>query len=232
MKREAKPINDIKDIPPNLSDEDHIAFLETHGVSEEFLERTEEVPENERPRPRTQPINVRFDSFTLGRLKDLANRRNVGYQTLLKEFVVERLYEEEKREGMLTAGHPREAHPQPGAAEQPRGINTAAKEFADVLIESYQTVAGHGDSAYELSDQRAEQFFNSVINNLQTQAEANLQIAPELAPQRGQEASRQPVTQEFVQAYMNFLNFMFSSSQEDRRAAKARRDKKRLDEFT
>jgi hypothetical protein len=27
--------------------------------------------------------------------------KNKGYQTLLKEFVVERLYEEEKREGIL-----------------------------------------------------------------------------------------------------------------------------------
>jgi hypothetical protein len=59
------------------------------------------VPEDERPRQRTRPINVRFDDFTLGRLKELADRRNVGYQTLLKEFVVERLYEEEKREGIL-----------------------------------------------------------------------------------------------------------------------------------
>ena len=31
----------------------------------------------------------------------LAARRNTGYQTLLKEFVVERLYEEEKREGII-----------------------------------------------------------------------------------------------------------------------------------
>jgi hypothetical protein len=44
---------------------------------------------------------VRFDDFMLGRLKELADRRNVGYQTLLKEFVAERLYEEEKREGIL-----------------------------------------------------------------------------------------------------------------------------------
>ena len=31
----------------------------------------------------------------------LAALRNTGYQTLLKEFVVERLYEEEKREGII-----------------------------------------------------------------------------------------------------------------------------------
>jgi hypothetical protein len=50
---------------------------------------------------RTTPIAIRFDQFTLQRLKSLAAARNTGYQTLLKEFVVERLYEEEKREGII-----------------------------------------------------------------------------------------------------------------------------------
>ena len=78
-------------------------FLMEHGVSESLLENTEEASEDERPRPRTKPINVRFDNFTLTRLKTLAESRNVGYQTLLKMFVQERLYEEEKREGVLSA---------------------------------------------------------------------------------------------------------------------------------
>jgi hypothetical protein len=50
---------------------------------------------------RTTPIAIRFDQFTLTRLRALAALRNTGYQTLLKEFVVERLYEEEKREGII-----------------------------------------------------------------------------------------------------------------------------------
>jgi hypothetical protein len=50
---------------------------------------------------RTTPIAIRFDQFTLQRLKALAAMRNTGYQTLLKEFVVERLYEEEKRAGII-----------------------------------------------------------------------------------------------------------------------------------
>jgi predicted DNA binding CopG/RHH family protein len=50
---------------------------------------------------RTTPIAIRFDQFTLMRLKSLAAARNTGYQTLLKEFVVERLYEEEKRAGII-----------------------------------------------------------------------------------------------------------------------------------
>jgi predicted DNA binding CopG/RHH family protein len=50
---------------------------------------------------RTKPVAVRFEEFTLQRLKDLAARRNTGYQTLLKGFVLERLYEEEKRERII-----------------------------------------------------------------------------------------------------------------------------------
>jgi predicted DNA binding CopG/RHH family protein len=50
---------------------------------------------------RTKPVAIRFDEFTLRRLKALAALHNTGYQTLLKEFVVERLYEEEKRAGII-----------------------------------------------------------------------------------------------------------------------------------
>lgn len=101
MSEEKKPINSPTDIPEGLSDEERMDFLEKHGVSEDFLENVEDAPENERPRPRTKPINVRFDDFTLDRLKTLAESKNVGYQTLLKTFVQERLYEEEKRAELL-----------------------------------------------------------------------------------------------------------------------------------
>ena len=47
------------------------------------------------------PVSLRFDTSTMKRLKDLARRRNKGYQALAKEFIVERLYEEEKREGII-----------------------------------------------------------------------------------------------------------------------------------
>jgi hypothetical protein len=54
-----------------------------------------------RPSPAHYPIAIRFDQFTLAPLKALAELRNTGYQTLLKQFVVERLYEEERREGII-----------------------------------------------------------------------------------------------------------------------------------
>jgi hypothetical protein len=71
-------------------------FLEQQARREKILSMQDAI------RPgRTTPIAIRFDQFTLTRLKALAALRNTGYQTLLKEFVVERLYEEEKRAGII-----------------------------------------------------------------------------------------------------------------------------------
>jgi hypothetical protein len=71
-------------------------FLEQQARREKALRMQDMV------RPgRTTPVAIRFDQFTLKRLRALATLRNTGYQTLLKEFVVERLYEEEKREGII-----------------------------------------------------------------------------------------------------------------------------------
>jgi hypothetical protein len=71
-------------------------FFEQQARREKILRMQDVV----RP-ARTTPVAVRFDQFTLKRLKALATLHNKGYQTLLKEFVVERLYEEEKRAGII-----------------------------------------------------------------------------------------------------------------------------------
>ncbi|CAN5643510.1 MAG: hypothetical protein M3494_18685 [Actinomycetota bacterium] len=52
MGEEKKPINNLSDIPENLSDEERMDFLEKHGLSEEFLDKVEDAPEDEHPRPR------------------------------------------------------------------------------------------------------------------------------------------------------------------------------------
>jgi predicted DNA binding CopG/RHH family protein len=102
--KDIQPITDPKQIPDDLGDEEQIAFWESHGVTEEYLAKTEEVPEEERPEkrsPRTKPVSIRFDTYTINRVKALAETKGVGYQTLIKAFVNERLYEEEQREGLL-----------------------------------------------------------------------------------------------------------------------------------
>ncbi len=97
------PLRDPSEVPLGMSEEEEREFWDTHEVTEEFLERAERVPDDELPpsRPRTRPISLRFDEDVLSRVRVMADRKHKGYQTLLKEFVVERLYEEEKREGII-----------------------------------------------------------------------------------------------------------------------------------
>jgi len=98
--------------------------------------------------------------------------------------------------------------------QQQQRVNQAAEEFANALREAYQTVASRGESAQQVNAEMTQQFFNSVISNLQSHAETNVQVGEELSSQaqRGQEATRQ-LTQESVQAYMDFINSMFSFAQ-------------------
>ncbi|HTR89800.1 MAG TPA: hypothetical protein VMG62_06790 [Solirubrobacteraceae bacterium] len=91
MTRSKEEVNPAKGL-----DLDPEVFL----AAQKRRERALEMQDHIRP-GRTTPIAIRFDPFTLTRLKALAAMRNIGYQTLLKEFVVERLYEEEKRAGII-----------------------------------------------------------------------------------------------------------------------------------
>ncbi|MBI5946737.1 MAG: hypothetical protein HY875_01195 [Chloroflexi bacterium] len=96
-------IHSEDEIPEFATEAEEHAFWSTHSLGEELLEQFGPPPEGllPPPRPRSTPVAVRFDRDTIGRLKTLAARKNKGYQTLLKEFVTERLYEEEKREGII-----------------------------------------------------------------------------------------------------------------------------------
>ncbi|MEJ7842565.1 MAG: CopG family antitoxin [Rubrobacter sp.] len=99
-----KEISSLEEIPDFKSEEEEAEFWATHSLGDEILDKMGPVPEDELPpvRPRTRPISLRFDDDTLKRLRLLAEKKHKGYQTLLKEFVAERLYEEEKREGIIS----------------------------------------------------------------------------------------------------------------------------------
>jgi predicted DNA binding CopG/RHH family protein len=45
-------------------------------------------------RPRTTQISLRLDRETISRLKTLARKRGIGYQTMIRMWVVERLAQE------------------------------------------------------------------------------------------------------------------------------------------
>ena len=93
-----------EDIPQSMTEAEEQQFWATHSLAGELLEEFGPPPPGLiPPRPRTTPVAIRFDADTLARLKAVAEKKHKGYQTLLKEFVSERLYEEEKREGILPA---------------------------------------------------------------------------------------------------------------------------------
>ena len=94
---------------------------------------------------------------------------------------------------------------------QVRRINEAAQQFAKALGQAYRTATDRTVLAQELNTQLTQQFFNSVINNLRSQAEDHREMIRELVDQQQrQQAAAQSLAQESANAYMGFLNSMFS----------------------
>ena len=103
---------------------------------------------------------------------------------------------------------------------QQRQVNEAAQKFAESLTEAYRAVAGRSVSAQELNAQLTQEFFNSVINSLRTQAESNRALAEDLIEQqRKQQEASQTLAQESVNAYMNFLGSVFALPRESAKTA-------------
>ena len=97
--------------------------------------------------------------------------------------------------------------------EQQR-LNQAAQEFTNALVESSRAAADLGVNAQEQNAQLTQEFFNRVIENLRTQAEDTRQMGQQLAEQQQQAIQAgQTLTQESVNAYMDFVNSMFSTAQ-------------------
>jgi len=104
-KKKLSTADSWSDVPNFANEADGAEWWSTHDPGDELLAQMKPVPltpeEQAARNARTHPVAIRFDDSTLERVRALAHRRHKGYQTLLKEFVVERLYEEEKREGMV-----------------------------------------------------------------------------------------------------------------------------------
>jgi ABC-type nitrate/sulfonate/bicarbonate transport system substrate-binding protein len=79
--------------------------------------------------------------------------------------------------------------------KQQNQVNEAAEKFAEAIKESYQALADRSVSAQELNAQLTQDFFNGVDL---------------IEQQRKQQEASQALTQESVNAYMDFLNSMFS----------------------
>ncbi|MDP8950639.1 MAG: hypothetical protein M3N18_00050 [Actinomycetota bacterium] len=104
--------------------------------------------------------------------------------------------------------------------QQQQRVNRAAEEFTNAIVESQRAMAERGVSLQEANAQLTQQFFNTVIENLQRTTEETRGAGQELAEQtrRGQEAG-QTLAQESVGAYMEFMNSLFSFGQAAPQAA-------------
>ncbi|MEF2279897.1 BrnT family toxin [Deinococcus sp. YIM 134068] len=96
-------ITDMSQIPAFQSEDEEAEFWATHGLAEHLLDAGNADPDL-LPPPRSRrstPMSLRLGVDLERRLRQLAEVKGTPYQTLLKEFVLERVYEEEKRHQLL-----------------------------------------------------------------------------------------------------------------------------------
>jgi hypothetical protein len=95
--------------------------------------------------------------------------------------------------------------------QQQQRINAVAKQFTDALVAASRATSDRSVATQKLGTQMTGYFFNSVMNNLRTQAEGTRQVTRRLADQqrRAQEATRE-FTQVSVNTYMNLLDSISS----------------------
>lgn len=87
-------LTSVEQIPSSFaSEEEEATFWDTHSISDELWEQLEPA----------EPLffEVGLDEDLAPRLGALARRRGVAGEDLARRFVAERLYEEEKREGII-----------------------------------------------------------------------------------------------------------------------------------
>lgn len=81
-------------LPRFSTDQEEADFWDTHD-STEFLEDTEPVDVTfVDARPAKKQISLRMDPEAIDKLKAIARRKGIGYQTLIRIWVMERLAQE------------------------------------------------------------------------------------------------------------------------------------------
>jgi len=84
----------VAKIPKFANEQEEAEFWATHDATE-FLQDTQPVDMTfTDARPRKTQIAIRFDPNTLRELRAVAQRKGVGYQTLIRMWVMERLTQE------------------------------------------------------------------------------------------------------------------------------------------
>ena len=95
---EMMEIQSWDEVPVYRTEEEEAAYWETHALGEALLsDRENEGNDPRLPPPRgrnhhrSEMISLRLDPHLLRRLKQLAAEQGIGYQTMLKQWLAERL---------------------------------------------------------------------------------------------------------------------------------------------
>jgi predicted DNA binding CopG/RHH family protein len=87
----------LKEIPKFKTEDEERAFWSTHD-STEYVEWEKSEPVLfSRLKPTTKTISLRLPEYLLEKLRSIANKRDIPYQSLLKIFLKEKIDEESHR---------------------------------------------------------------------------------------------------------------------------------------
>ncbi len=93
-----KDKNNLKIIPKFKNEDEEREFWATHDLTD-YLHYFEPVKlDLSDLKPSTESISLRLPVFLLSRIKELANSRDVPYQSLMKMFLADRVTQELKEQ--------------------------------------------------------------------------------------------------------------------------------------
>jgi hypothetical protein len=107
-KKKMIELKTINDFPVFESEAEEAEYWSNHEVSDAVRDQAERDSQalamlaalptrRSRADQKSNPTSIRLGADLEKRLRQLAELKHTSYQTLLKEFVLERVYEEEKR---------------------------------------------------------------------------------------------------------------------------------------
>jgi len=89
-------MKNLKQIPKFKNEDEEREFWFTHDSTEYVNWAKAERAVFPNLKPSTESISLRLPSFLLARIKELANKKDVPYQSLMKVFLSERIDQELK----------------------------------------------------------------------------------------------------------------------------------------
>ncbi len=88
--------NKLKTIPNFRNEDEEQDFWASHDLTDYFdMNRPEQIV-FPNLKPSTKTISLRLPEYLLARIKEMANKRDVPYQSLMKIFLAERVEKEFK----------------------------------------------------------------------------------------------------------------------------------------